>query len=83
MADAAVTVGQPGLATVNTDQLHAYTATARLRCALGHAWAAYAEFNYYDQDLAQALDGLSTMPSILQRNSVSAGVTLWLPLVRK
>lgn len=83
MADTGVSIGQSGVATTGSDQLHAYTATVRLRWALARSWAAYAEYNFYDQDLGQALDSQSTIPSIVQRNSVSAGLTMWLPILRK
>jgi hypothetical protein len=57
-----------------------YTGDARLRIALTREWAAYFEGLLYSYSFDPALVVVPGLPRNFRRNSVRAGLTLWLPL---
>ncbi len=63
-------------------QFSTYTVSTRVSRVIGKAWALYGEYLYYFYDFgaAQVRAGL---PSSVERNGVRAGLTVWLPLIRR
>jgi hypothetical protein len=60
-----------------------YSASARLRSAITPVLALFGEYAYYHYDLGAAVATAPGVPPQLQRNTVRAGLTVWLPLVRQ
>jgi hypothetical protein len=60
-----------------------YTASVRIRQALTRKFALYAEYLYYFYDFGGRLTLPPGLPPTLERNGVRAGLTLWLPAVRR
>jgi hypothetical protein len=75
-----------GASLINRNSLNfdTYTADVRVRVALGRTWATYADYVYYYYDFkgssAVLLPGI---PPGLERNGVRAGLTLWVPALRR
>jgi hypothetical protein len=82
-ANGGFSIGDAGLTTSGGRGFKAYNASARLRYALASMWALFAEYSYYKHDLGTVLIVAEGVPQNLNRNSVHAGVTLWLPLLRR
>ena len=82
------TTGEVGLGptlntSASTSSFDAWNVSARTRYALGSMWAIYAEYFYYSQDLGTAVIVPSGVPSVLERQSIQVGLTLWVPLLRR
>jgi hypothetical protein len=81
-ANAGVSVGDVGLnATGNNFKL--YTGSSRVRFALASKWALFAEYQYYSQNIRGVLIVPEGVPAKIDRHGVRAGLTLWVPIVRK
>lgn len=76
------TVGTVAISTAD-QRLIAYTATGRLRVALNRTWAAFGECFYYHYDLGQAVLVPIGVSPFMDRSGVRAGLTLWVPFVRR
>jgi hypothetical protein len=57
-----------------------YSASARVRRALGRNLAAYCEYLFYYYDFTQVADRPTGLPQEFSRNGVRVGLSLWLPL---
>jgi hypothetical protein len=57
--------------------------SARTRYALGAMWAVYGEYLYYSQDLGSSFIVPTGVPAVVDRQTVQAGLTVWLPLLRR
>ena len=60
-----------------------YTGNVRLRYALTRSLALYTEYLYYFYDFTGNLQLAPGIPAGLERHGLRAGVTLWMPLLRK
>jgi hypothetical protein len=60
-----------------------YGTEVRIRYALTRSWALYGQYIYYFYDFHRDMPLPSGVPSGLERNGLRAGVTLWVPAVRK
>lgn len=61
-----------------------YGGDARLRYALTRSMAVYGEYLYYFYDFSGGTpQSLPTLAAGLERHAIRAGLTLWLPVVRK
>jgi hypothetical protein len=60
-----------------------YAARLKLRFALSRNLAAYGEYLYYYYDFRGGLQLLPGIPSGLERNGARAGLTLWVPALRR
>ena len=67
----------------STSSFRTWNLTARSRYALGRMWAVYAEYMYYSQDLGSAVIVPSGVPSVLDRQTIQVGLTLWVPLLKR
>ena len=56
-----------------------YTGTSRLTIGITHRMAAYGQFTYYHHEIPPGLTAFE-LRSVIARQRVSAGITLWLPL---
>ena len=56
-----------------------YTGTSRLTIGITHKMAAYGQFTYYHHEIPPGLTAFE-LRSLIARQRVSAGITLWLPL---
>jgi len=72
-----------GTLSTSNSSFQAWNVSARTRYALGSMWAIYAEYFYYSQDLGTAVIVPSGIPSVLERQSIQVGLTLWVPLLRR
>ena len=63
--------------------LETYSANARVRYALTRSLATYGEYLYYFYDLRGTALLSPGIPRRLERNSVRAGLTLWVPALRR
>jgi hypothetical protein len=57
-----------------------YTGSSRLLIALGREWASYVQYVYYYYDFSQGFQLPVGVSRGLSRDSVRAGVTLWVPM---
>jgi hypothetical protein len=79
-----VSIGDAGPASQGPDDsFTAFNANARLQYALASAWAVFVEFSHYQHALGQVLLVTEGVPADLDRNSVYAGVSLSLPLLKR
>jgi len=60
-----------------------YTADVRLRYAVSRMFALFGEYLYYYYDFQNGALLLAGMPPGLERNGVRAGLTLWMPALRR
>jgi hypothetical protein len=60
-----------------------YAARLKMRFALSRNWAAYGEYLYYYYDFRGGLQLLPGIPNGLERNGARAGLTLWVPALRR
>jgi hypothetical protein len=60
-----------------------YMGSIRIRYALTRLTAVYTEYLYYFYDFAEGTPLLVGVPPGLERHGVRAGVTLWMPALRK
>ena len=60
-----------------------YGTEFRIRYALSRSWAVYGQYLYYFYDFQQGTPLPPGMPPGLERNGLRAGLTLWVPAVRK
>jgi hypothetical protein len=67
----------------NSLQFDTYTGNIRLRYALTRTWATYVEYLYYYYDFREGSLLIAGIPSGLKRNGARAGVTLWVPALRR
>jgi len=84
--DLSGTVGySSGESLLNKDSLQfdTYTGDVRVRYGLSRSVAVYGEYLYYFYDFASNTHLLAGMPPGLERNGLRAGVTLWMPAVRR
>ena len=58
------------------------TATARIRVALSSRWAFTSEYLFYSYDFSQIPLLVPGLSPLAKRNSVRAGLALWVPLHR-
>lgn len=58
------------------------TANARLRVALNPRWAFSAEYLFYHYDFSKVLPLAAGLDPQVKRNTLRAGITLWLPVLR-
>jgi hypothetical protein len=72
--------GSSALRTAST--YTTYTGDARLRYALTRSWAMYVQYLYYFYDF-RGTTLLPGLPQGLERNAVHAGLTLWLPVLKR
>ncbi len=63
--------------------LDTYSADVRVRYALTSTLAAYGEYLYYFYDFRGAAEFGPGVPRALERNGVRAGLTLWVPALRR
>jgi hypothetical protein len=70
-------------ASTSNSSFQTWNVSARTRYALGSMWAVYAEYLYYSQDLGTAVIVPSGMPSVLDRQTIHVGLTLWVPLFKR
>ena len=56
-----------------------YTGTSRLTIGITHRMAAYGQYTYYHHEIPPGLTAFE-LRSLMARQRVSAGITLWLPL---
>jgi hypothetical protein len=83
-ASGGFSLGDAGLNTGTTGRgFKAYSASARVRYALGSRWALFGESSYYKHDLGNVLIVAEGVPPNLDRTTVRAGLTLWFPIVRR
>ena len=79
-----VGLGRPvAMSSLSNSSFEAWNVSARTRYALGSMWAIYGEYFYYSQDLGTAVIVPSGVPSVLERQSIQVGLTLWVPLLRR
>jgi len=78
-----VGLGETLSTSTSNSSFEAWNVSARTRYALGSMWAIYAEYFYYSQDLGTAVIVPSGVPSVLERQSLQVGLTLWVPLLRR
>jgi hypothetical protein len=64
-------------------QFDTYTGNLRMRYALTRTWATYVEYLYYYYDFRQPTLLMPGIPAGLERNGVRAGLTLWVPALRR
>ena len=81
MATAAYSVGQPTIANASHG-LTTYTADLRTSFALNHTWAVFADYLYYFYDFSAGIVPVGAPPRVA-RNSVRAGLMLWVPMRRR
>jgi hypothetical protein len=67
----------------NSLQFDTYTGDLRLRYALTRTWAAYVQYLYYFYDFRERALLLPGIPAGLTRNGARAGITLWVPALRR
>jgi hypothetical protein len=79
---AGLATGEVGLGSVQTP-FRTWNVSSRLRYALSHVLALYAEYLYYSHNLGGAVLVPGGVPSVMDRQSAHAGVSLWLPLLRR
>jgi hypothetical protein len=74
-----------GASLTNRDSLQydTYWSDVRLRYAMGRSLAAYVEGLYYVYDFRESQRLFLGFPAGLERTGVRAGVTVWLPALRK
>ena len=60
-----------------------YTGNLRVRYALSRTFAMYGEYLYYYYDFRGSAQLLAGIPPGLERNGVRAGLTLWVPALRR
>jgi hypothetical protein len=89
-ANAGVSIGDVGVgqnanpgSAANQNKFKAYNANARVRVALARSWALFGEYQYYFHDLGDVLIVPTGVPRGLDRNSVSGGLTFWVPVYRR
>jgi hypothetical protein len=80
---AAYSRGHVGATSNDSNRLQTYTATARLRRAVGRRLAVYGEYRYYKYGFGSNVAVIGAIPRTLDRTSAQAGITLWLPVIRK
>jgi hypothetical protein len=78
--NAGVSVGDIGLGVVRS-RFRAYSASANVRFALAEQWALLGNYQYYFHDLGQVLIVPEGVPSNVGRNTVSVGLTFWVPFL--
>ena len=61
-------------------QFDAFTGTLRLQFALSRSWATYTEYSYYAYDFSRNAQLVGEVPTQFQRQTVRAGLTVWVPL---
>jgi hypothetical protein len=81
-ATAAFSSGEVGLGSTS-DSFRTWNATSRFRYGIGRSWAIYGEYLYYLQDLGNAALVTAEVPSVLHRQSLHFGLTVWSGLLRK
>jgi hypothetical protein len=82
-ATAAYTRGGSALNT-SALQFDTYTASMRVRYAINQTFATYGEYLYYYYDFRGSTELLlSGIPTGLGRNGVRAGLTIWVPALRR
>jgi hypothetical protein len=85
-ANTGYSMGDVGVGTgenVPPSEFKAFNALVRVRVALGRPWALYGEYQYFNQDLGEVLIVPDGVPRDLGRNTVSAGLTFWIPVWRR
>lgn len=81
LANAAYSVGQPTVPNASHG-LTTYTADLRTSFALNHTWAFFADYLYYFYDFSAGIVPVGAPPRVA-RNSVRAGLMLWVPMRRR
>ena len=76
-------IGDVGLHQESRSSFRLFTASARVRYAVGKMWAIFGEYQYYSHDMGSAVVVPNGVPSKIDRHTVRTGLTLWVPLVRK
>jgi len=71
-----------GAVFTSASQFDSYTGSVRLSRSLSKTWAVYGEYLYYFYDFGR-LQVRPGVPSTMKRNGVRAGLTLWLPVIRR
>jgi hypothetical protein len=79
MLTASYSSGDPALTTVSSPYT-AYSGDARLRIALGKKCATYVEYLLYYYNFTASMPVPTGIPPGLTRNTVRAGLTLWIPV---
>ena len=69
--------------TQNTLEYDTYAGNAKVRYALNRSLALYVQYLYYYYVFRGNTQLLAGIPSGLERNGARAGLTLWLPVLRK
>jgi len=77
-ASASYSVGEPVIVDQSSG-FTTYAANVRMRIALNNQWALYTEYLYYYYDFSRGFVPIG-LPSQMSRNSVRAGLTLWVPV---
>jgi hypothetical protein len=67
----------------NTSTFATYTTHVRSRYALTPSWALQLEYMYYYYDFTGRLTLPIGMPSNMERSGIRAGVTFWIPALRR
>jgi hypothetical protein len=82
LASLAYSNGEPSLVGIALPTFSTTTATARVRVALSSRWAFTSEYLFYSYDFSQIPRLVPGLSPLAKRNSVRAGLALWLPLHR-
>lgn len=82
LASLAYSNGEPSLVSVALSTFSTTTATARVRVALSSRWAFTSEYLFYSYDFGQIPQLVPGLSPLVKRNSVRAGLALWVPLHR-
>jgi hypothetical protein len=74
-----------GASLINRNSLNfdTYTGDVRVRVAIGRTWATYFDYLYYYYDFSGNAVLAPGIPRGLERNGVRAGLTLWVPALRR
>jgi hypothetical protein len=67
----------------NASPYDTYTGNIKIRYAVSQMWAASIDYLYYYYDFRGTLLLHAGVPPALERTGLRAGLTLWMPLVRK
>jgi hypothetical protein len=71
------------LLSKNNLRFDVYTGDVRIRLAFNRTLAAYGEYLYFYYDFRGSSEFVSVLPPGLERNGVRAGLTVWLPALRR
>jgi hypothetical protein len=75
--------GASAAGAISQNQFRTYTASAKLRYAFASRWATYAEYVFYNYGAGAAVVLPAGVPGSLERNIARAGITWWLPVVKR